>query len=127
LWAENGDPGSIISLTEVSDMTMKVVNVRDAFEFSPEKMKKVSLFDTDNFFCDIYCLEPGQFQKVHSHEGSDKVYYVLEGQGKVTVGTEEKVLSQNEMTMAPSGEDHGVVNHTDDKLVMLVFMAPKPA
>ena len=107
-------------------MTMKVVNVRDAFEFSPEKMKKVSLFDTDNFFCDIYCLEPGQFQKVHSHEGSDKVYYVLEGQGKVTVGTEEKVLAQNEMTMAPSGEDHGVVNHTDEKLVMLVFMAPKP-
>jgi len=29
--------------------------------------------------------------------------------------------------MAPSGEDHGVVNHTEDKLVMLVFMAPKPA
>jgi quercetin dioxygenase-like cupin family protein len=107
-------------------MTMKVINVRDAFEFSPEKMKKVSLFDTDNLFCDIYCLEPGQFQKVHSHEGSDKIYYVLEGQGKVTVGTEEKVLAKNEITIASSGEDHGVMNHTDEKLVMLVFMAPKP-
>ena len=111
---------------EASTMTMKVVNVRDAFEFSPEKMKKVSLFDTDNLFCDIYCLEAGQFQKVHSHEGSDKVYYVLEGQCKVTVGTEQKVLTQNEITMASSGEDHGVMNHTDEKLVMLVFMAPKP-
>ena len=107
-------------------MTMKVVNVRDVFEFSPEKMKKVSLFDTDNLFCDIYCLEAGQFQKVHSHEGSDKVYYVLEGQGKVTVGMEEKILAQNEKTMASSGENHGVMNHTDEKLVMLVFMAPKP-
>ena len=116
----------LISLTEASTMTMKVVNVRDVFEFSPEKMKKISLFDTENLFCDIYCLEAGQFQKVHSHEGSDKVYYVLEGQGKVTVGTEEKVLAQNEITMASSGEDHGVINHTDDKLVMLVFMAPKP-
>ena len=122
-WTKNDEP---ISLTGTSTMTMKVVNVRDAFEFSSEKMKKVSLFDTDNFFCDIYCLEPSQFQKIHSHEGADKVYYVLEGQGKVTVGKEEKVLKQNEMTMAPSGEDHGVVNHTDDKLVMLVFMAPKP-
>ena len=54
-------------------MVMKVVNVRDVVEFNPEKMKKVSLFDTEHFFCDIYCLEPGQFQKVHSHEGSDKV------------------------------------------------------
>ena len=106
---------------------MKVLNVLESIDFSSEKMKKVGLFDTDNFFCDIYCLEPGQFQKVHSHEGSDKVYYALEGQGKVTVGVEEKVLMQNEITMAPSGEDHGVVNHAEDKPVMLVFMAPKPA
>ena len=56
---------------------MKVLNVLESIDFSSEKMKKVSLFDTDNFFCDIYCLEPGQFQKVHSHEGSDKVYLVL--------------------------------------------------
>ena len=107
-------------------MSMKVVNVRDVFEFNPDKMKKVSLFDTDQVFCAIYWLEPGQTQKVHSHDGSDKVYYVLEGQGKVTVGVEEKVLSQYEITMAPSGQDHGVLNHSDGKLVLLVFMAPKP-
>ncbi len=89
-------------------------------------MNKVSLFDTDKFFCDIYCFEPGQSQKVHSHDGSDKVYYVLEGKGKVTVGTEEKELLADEITIAPAGEDHGVVNHTGEKLVVLVFMAPKP-
>ena len=57
---------------------MKVVNVLNAVAFNPEKLKKVGLFDTDNFFCDIYCFEPGQSQKVHSHDGSDKVYYVLQ-------------------------------------------------
>ncbi|KMP11190.1 cupin [Candidatus Nitromaritima sp. SCGC AAA799-A02] len=105
---------------------MKVVKIRDAVVFSPEKLKKVSLFDTDNFFCDVYCFEPGQSQKVHSHEDSDKVYYVLEGRGKVTVGSEERELGPDEITIAPAGEDHGVVNHTQDKLVLLVFMAPKP-
>ena len=105
---------------------MKVVNVLQSIDFSPEKMKKISLFDTDKFFCDIYCLAPGQFQKVHSHEGSDKVYFVLQGEGKVTVGSEEKIVSENEITMAPSGEDHGVINSSNGKLVMLVFMAPKP-
>ncbi len=105
---------------------MKVVNVRDSVAFNPEKLKKVSLFDTDKFFCDVYCFEPGQSQKVHSHEGSDKIYYVLEGKGKVTVGTEERELGADEITLAPSGEDHGVLNHTNEKLVMLVFMAPKP-
>ena len=105
---------------------MKVVNVRDAVAFNPEKLKKVGLFDTDKFFCDIYCFEPGQSQKVHSHEGSDKVYYVLQGKGMVTVGSEEKELVVDEITIAPSGQDHGVVNHTNEKLVMLVFMAPQP-
>ena len=105
---------------------MKVLKLSDVVEFSPEKLKKVSLFDTENFFCDIYCLEPAQSQKVHSHGDSDKVYYVLKGSGKVTVGSEEKVLGPDEITIAPAGEDHGVVNHTQDKLVMLVFMAPKP-
>ncbi len=105
---------------------MKVVKVRDAVAFNPEKLKKVSLFDTDNFFCDVYCFEPGQTQKVHSHADSDKIYYVLEGKGKVTVGDEERELSADEITIAPTGQDHGVVNHTNEKLVMLVFMAPKP-
>ena len=105
---------------------MKVIQVRDSVAFSPEKLKKVSLFDTERFFCDVYCFEPGQSQKVHSHDGSDKIYYVLEGRGRVTVGTEERELGAGEITLAPSGEDHGVVNHTDEKLVMLVFMAPKP-
>jgi mannose-6-phosphate isomerase-like protein (cupin superfamily) len=105
---------------------MKVVKLSDVVEFSPEKLKKVSLFDTDNFFCDIYCLESGQCQKVHSHVDSDKVYYVLKGQGMVTVGTEKKELGSGEITIAPAGEDHGVFNHTQDKLVILVFMAPKP-
>ena len=59
--------------------TMKILNVSDSVAFSSEKLKKVSLFDTEKFFCDVYCFEPGQSQKVHSHEGSDKIYYVLEG------------------------------------------------
>ena len=105
---------------------MKVVNVRDSVAFSPEKMKKVSLLDTDNFFCDVYCLEPGQFQKIHSHDGPDKVYFVLEGKAMVTIGSEERELTADEITLAPSGQDHGVVNKTNEKLVMMVFMAPKP-
>ncbi len=51
---------------------------------------------------------------------------VLQGKGKVTVGSEEKELSKNDITLAPSGEDHGVMNDSGAKLVLLVFMSPKP-
>jgi quercetin dioxygenase-like cupin family protein len=125
LGGRRGRPGVYISFKKPR-RSMNVVKVRQAVAFSPEKLKKISLFDTDNFFCDIYCFEPGQSQKVHTHEGSDKVYYVLEGRGKVTVGKEVKELVADEITLAPSGEDHGVLNDSGERLVMLVFMAPKP-
>jgi len=54
-------------------------NIQNETRFSAEKMQKVTLFETKNFFCDVYGLEPGQEQKAHSHAGSDKIYCVIEG------------------------------------------------
>lgn len=105
---------------------MKVVNLRDYSQFSPEKMKKQNLFQSSRFFCDVYCFEPGQEQKGHVHADQDKVYVVLEGKGTFRVGTETRILGEGEGTMAPAGEEHGVVNHTANRLRVLVFMAPNP-
>jgi quercetin dioxygenase-like cupin family protein len=106
---------------------MNVVNLSDYQQFSSEKMKKNNLFQTPRFFCDIYCFEPGQEQKGHIHGEQDKVYLVLEGQGTFQVGLEKQVLGQGQGTMAPAGEEHGVKNHTDQRLKVLVFVAPNPA
>jgi len=105
---------------------MKVINLLDYQQFSFEKMKKNNIFQTRRFFCDVYCFEPGQEQKGHVHGDQDKVYLVLEGQGKFKVGTEERVLGPGQGTMAPAGEEHGVMNHTNTRLKVLVFVAPNP-
>jgi mannose-6-phosphate isomerase-like protein (cupin superfamily) len=106
-------------------MNSKIVS--DHISFSEEKMRKNSLFDSERLFYDVYCLLPGQSQKVHSHEGSDKVYYVVEGTGAFTVGEEERALGPGAAVMAPAGEPHGVRNATEENLVLLVTMAPRPA
>jgi len=105
---------------------MKVVNLSDYHRFSFEKMKKNNIFQTQRFFCDVYCFEPSQEQKGHVHGDQDKVYLVLEGQGTFKVGTEERVLGPGQGTMAPAGEPHGVFNHTSARLKVLVFVAPNP-
>jgi len=105
---------------------VKVVNVDQARIFSAEKMAKNNLFETDRFFCDLYCLEAGQSQRPHDHDGSDKVYVVLEGEGTFRVGDEEESLEAGQAVLAPSGEIHGVVNEGPERLVCLVFMAPHP-
>ena len=58
---------------------MDVKMVSKVFQFQPDKMQKINLFESVRMFCDVYCLEPGQEQTVHSHEGNDKLYFVLEG------------------------------------------------
>jgi len=60
------------------------------------------------------------------HGAQDKVYLVLEGQGKFKVGNEERLLGPGQGTMAPAGEEHGVANHTGARLKVLVFVAPNP-
>jgi quercetin dioxygenase-like cupin family protein len=105
---------------------MKVINISDYQKFTSEKMKKNNIFQTPRFFCDIYCFEPGQEQKGHVHGEQDKVYLVLEGKGTFQVGDEKQVLGPGDGTMAPAGEEHGVLNHTQDRLKVLVFVAPNP-
>ncbi|HET6371440.1 MAG TPA: cupin domain-containing protein [Nitrospiria bacterium] len=105
---------------------MQVLNVNDVKAFSPEKMKKVNLFDGKHLFCDLYCFEPGQAQKPHAHEGEDKIYYVLEGEGKFRVGNDERALTPQSIVLAPAGVEHGVVNEGKGRLTLLVFMAPPP-
>ena len=99
----------------------------DSMQFAPDKMKKNGLFETERMFCDLYCFEPGQAQNPHTHEGSDKIYFVLEGRGLFQIGREEKELKENEIAIAPSGQRHGVNNPGPDRLVLLVFMAPRPS
>ena len=98
-----------------------------SYRFAAEKLQKVGLFSSERFFLDLYCLEPGQTQKAHTHSGSDKVYLVLEGQGEFRVGDESKQLVAGEATFAPSGELHGIENDTQQRLVVLTLMTPPPS
>lgn len=91
--------------------------------FAPEKMQKVGLFETPRLFCDLYCLEPGQAQKAHSHGDADKVYLVLDGRAQVQVGTDRYDLGPQDAVLAPAGSDHGVSNPGPEQLVLYVFVA----
>ena len=107
-------------------MSQQPRHVVNEARFSIEKMQKVNLFETGNFFCDVYGLEPGQEQKVHSHAGADKVYMVLNGTGTFTIGDESHELGPLQAICAPAGSPHGVANSSQQRLSVLVFMTPNP-
>ncbi len=105
---------------------METRSVDAEVRFSDEKMQKVPLFGSEKYFCDLYCLRKGQAQRIHAHPESDKIYYVIRGSGRIHIAGEERDLGPGEAVVARPGEDHGVRNETDEDLVLLVFMTPRP-
>ena len=105
---------------------MEAINLESRVHFSDGKMQKIPLFDSEKYFCDLYCLKPGQDQRVHVHQESDKIYMVMRGTGLFHIGGEERELESGHAVIARPGEAHGVRNAGQQDLVLLVFTAPKP-
>jgi mannose-6-phosphate isomerase-like protein (cupin superfamily) len=105
---------------------MDVRRLSDFMGFSEQKLQKHNVFQSERFFLDVYCLRPGQSQKVHAHAGSDKVYVVLDGVCRVTLGEETADLGPGMAVLARAGEPHGAHNASGADVRLLVMMAPAP-
>lgn len=105
---------------------MSFIDSNTQRRFSDERMTKNNLFETADMFCDIYCLEPGQAQKLHAHDDATKFYYVIEGRGVFTVGDRQEELAVGGLAFSTPGQPHAVHNTSGDRLVLLVAMAPNP-
>lgn len=104
---------------------MDFAAVAEHKRFDPEKYQKTTLLATDQSALDVYCLAPGQAQKVHTHAHTDKYYFVLEGRARVRIGAEEREVGPGWAALARPGVEHGIANPGPDPLVVLVFQAPK--
>jgi mannose-6-phosphate isomerase-like protein (cupin superfamily) len=89
-----------------------------------EKFYKTTLWQGEHVMVGLNCLEEGQVQAVHAHQGADKFYFVLEGTGTFTVGDEQKPASKGTLVVAPAGIPHGVTNPGPERLSLLVAIAP---
>lgn len=100
------------------------LNWHDSEGEQPEKFYKTTLWQGEHVMVGLNCLEPGQVQTVHAHTGADKFYFVLNGRGLFTVGDEQRTVDANMLVVAPAGVPHGVENTGDERLSLLVTIAP---
>ena len=103
------------------------IRPKDLARFSLDKMVRVALATTDRSQLDLYCVAPGQSQRAHTHDTQDKIYYVLEGGGRFSLGGADERLSTGEALVAPAGVEHGLVNDGTEPLLVLVVVTPPPA
>jgi quercetin dioxygenase-like cupin family protein len=92
-----------------------------AVAFTADKFAKADLFLGAHLFVGINCFEPGQSQRVHTHAGADKVYFVVSGKARMQVGDDIREASEGSVVWAPAELPHGVVEAME-RTVMLVAM-----
>ena len=97
---------------------------RDFQGSQPEKFFKTTLWQASAVTVGLNCLEPGQAQSIHAHDGADKVYFVLSGTGSFTVGEQTQSAAAGMLVLAPAGMPHGVRNEGSESLSVLVCIAP---
>src|SRR5438552_19160794 len=100
------------------------IRVSEHAKFRPDKMAKIALATTSRAQLDLYCLEPGQDQKPHAHADQDKIYFILEGRGRVVLGDATESVETGEAVVAPAGTSHGTADDGPGRLTVLVIVSP---
>ncbi|HSE30949.1 MAG TPA: cupin domain-containing protein [Pyrinomonadaceae bacterium] len=100
------------------------LNWRDFEGADTQKFYKTTLWQGAHVMIGLNCLEPNQVQPVHAHQGADKLYFVLSGLGRFTIGDEQQTVGSGTLVVAPAGVPHGVENQGGERLSLLVAIAP---
>lgn len=101
-----------------------VVRPADQAVFSPDKMGKATLYASAHLLVGLNAFEPGQSHALHAHQGMDKVYHVLSGEGAFLLEGRELPMRDGDLLVAPDGVPHGVRNTGSGRLVVLAILAP---
>jgi mannose-6-phosphate isomerase-like protein (cupin superfamily) len=94
--------------------------------FDAEKMGKATLFRSERLMIGLNCFEPGQEHRLHAHAGMDKLYLVVQGQGRFVLEDRELPMEAGALLVAPQGVPHGIRNDGGGRLVVLAVLAPAP-
>ena len=79
---------------------------------------------TDRVDFRISRYAPNAYVQEHSHKIQEQIYYVLEGEGILTVGDKEHLMRPHDYVYLPPGVRHSFTNTGLGGLVFLVVTAP---
>jgi quercetin dioxygenase-like cupin family protein len=79
---------------------------------------------TRHFDFRISRYAPAAYVEKHVHKVQEQIYYVLEGEGVLTLDDKEHLMRPHEYVFVPPGVQHGFTNTGLAGLVFLVITTP---
>jgi mannose-6-phosphate isomerase-like protein (cupin superfamily) len=69
-------------------------------------------------------LAPGQTTTAHYHRRAEEIYYILQGEGRMTLAEETRSVGPGDAIAIPPGMVHTITNTGSAPLVFLCCCAP---
>ena len=108
---------------------MKILKKKDAPRYIRKEGIKSYLLassitsDSESLTTTLVEINPGGKQRIHKHD-PEQVYFIIAGNGKMTVGNETQNVGVGDCIFIPSNEPHGLENVGDLKLIYFSAAAP---
>jgi glyoxylate utilization-related uncharacterized protein len=105
---------------------METRDVRDLVHFDEEGPRHETLFETDQLFSRVICLQESQGLGPVGDPRSDAVCLILAGEISAQVGRGRSRMGQWETVLVPAGSDLTLRNASGEPAVVLLVAAPPP-
>jgi quercetin dioxygenase-like cupin family protein len=107
-------------------MKMEIVRIDEVKEArTPRKIEVRKVLRKKDVQVVYLKFKPGEELPLHTTK-VDVFFYVIEGQGKVTVGGEEEMVKEKEIIFSPADVPHALENVGGGLFKMLVVKTPNP-
>ena len=105
---------------------MEVIRMDEVEEFkTPRKIEARKILKKDAVQVVYLKFKPGEEMPMHT-TAVDVFFYVVEGQGRITVGEEAEVVGEKEIVFSPRDIPHALKNSGDGIFKVLVVKTPNP-
>ncbi|QIB68694.1 cupin domain-containing protein [Aminipila butyrica] len=98
---------------------MKKINIGDIINFTAESSTRKAIFKEGLLDTGLLLYAPGQSTPDHKHSDIDEVFYVISGEGTITINKEEVHVKEKDIVFSPNGETHGFYNTSASNWVVL--------
>ncbi|BCJ93508.1 hypothetical protein acsn021_10770 [Anaerocolumna cellulosilytica] len=98
---------------------MKKVNITSILKSVSVKNNRTEIFKEGTLDIGLLQYAPGQTTPDHKHSDLDEVFYILSGEGTITINKEPTALKEYDVIYSPRGEFHGFNNTSTKDLIVL--------
>ncbi|MNO92566.1 Cupin domain protein [compost metagenome] len=105
---------------------MQKINIDNITNFVADKSARKGIFKEGQLDTGLLLYAPGQITPDHKHSDIDEVFYIISGEGTITINNEPISIKEKDIIFSPHGETHGFNNTSSSNWVVLQIKLQLP-